>query len=228
MRIRNLALAVALIAALAGATVARAGDIVTVPTANQLRQGEVDIAYYYLGLDFPKQMPQHVNAETIYVGLTNEIELDAHRYDIDKGPDETIWIINYKLLNETLVTPDIVIGARDLTEKLSKTSYYLCAAKTLNPPKVGPPILPIVRLHLSVGTQDDSLLGEGRHEGLFGGVQVLFRMKPQIGLVALHDGTDLITGLTYKPGPAMPTIKGGTYGKHWWVGVSYTIEPLIK
>jgi hypothetical protein len=51
-----------------------AGDIVTMPTANQLHKGEVDLAYYYLSLDLPEGAPQHVNYQTVYVGFTDKFE----------------------------------------------------------------------------------------------------------------------------------------------------------
>jgi hypothetical protein len=95
----------------------------------------------------------------------------------------------------------------------------VAAAKTffLRSNQPGPPL---VRAHLAWGTADDTLLGETRHQGIFGGLQFLIR--PTIGLVAQHDGRDLITGVTYMPKGTDFTIKAGTYGSHEWVGVSWT------
>jgi len=42
--------------------------------------------------------------------------------------------------------------------------------------------------------------------------------------VALYDGADVITGVTFVPKPGWPTLKGGTFGGHWWVGTSYTLS----
>ena len=200
-----------------------AGDIVTVPTANQLKAGEFDVAGYYIGLDMPTGAPQHVTAETLYYGVTNDLEVDVHGYQVDKGKDYAVLIASYRLLAETATQPIVVIGGRNLTGTDSgggcdNRSYYLSAAKTLNPPGPGGPKWPIVRLHLSVGTADNTILGRNRHEGLFGGVQL--RLSPKIGLVALNDSRDLITGLTFDPIKEL-TIKGGTYGTHWWAGISY-------
>lgn len=205
------------------ASAALAGDIVTVPTANQLKAGEVDLAAYYLGLE---DMPiDYVRAQTLYVGVTDRIELDAHRYDVEGAPEQTIWNATYLARPEDAEGPAIVVGVRDLTSVYDNASFHVSAAKTLNPPVGGPPTEPIVRLHLSLGTEDNTLLGESRHEGLFGGVQALIRpMYPQLGLVALYDGRDIITGITYVPEPNWPTLKGGTFGEHWWVGVSYTFN----
>jgi len=206
------------------AGVARGADIVTVPTANQLKAGEVDVAVYYLGLDFPEPMPQFARVQTLYVGVTDRIEIDLHRYDLDGDPQpDTIWIMSALVLKEDSKTPALVVGARDLDEQLADTSYYLSLAKTLNPPQPGAaPTFPIWRLHLSVGDDDDSLLGETRHDGLFGGVQVL--VTPKLGVIALHDAQDLITGVTYTHDRNWPTLKAGTFGDHWWVGANYTFN----
>lgn len=203
-----------------------AADIVTVPTANQLKSGQFDAAFYYIGLDWQKPAPQNVMVQTVYLGLTDKIEVDLHRYDIDKAGQDTIINASYLLMSETMVMPDIVVGIRNATgtdvsgaPKSDKRSYYVAAAKTLKLPAGGPPALPIVRLHAGIGTKDYTLLGEDRHGGLFGGVQSL--LTPEIGAVVLHDSQDLITGLTYTPKNTRLTMKGGTFGDHWWVGLSW-------
>lgn len=202
-----------------------AADIVTVPTANQLKQGQVDAAFYYIGLDWSAP-PENVKVQTVYLGLSDRLELDLHRYDVDTAGSSTIVNATMLLMPETLVTPDVVIGGRNIgaTEvggdpRSDKTSWFVAAAKTLNLPAQGPPKIPIIRLHAGIGTKDYTLLGEDRHGGIFGGVQAL--LTPQIGAVALHDGQDLITGLTYSPEGTGFTLKGGTFGDHWWVGVSW-------
>ena len=221
---------------------AYAADIVTVPTANQLKQGQFDLAYYYIHLDNPPSAPddgnhfdqldespgapKNVQVQTAYVGLTDRIELDAHRYDIDKLGDATIINASFLLMKETLATPDIIVGARNIggtdvggVPNSDKRSWFVAAAKTLKLPQSGPPALPVIRLHAGLGTKDGTLLGEYRHNGLFGGVQVL--LAPQVGAVALYDGQDLITGLTFSPKATGLTLKGGTFGDHWWVGLSW-------
>ena len=222
--------AVLLLAFAAGMAVA--GDIVTVPTANQVKAGEVDLAVYYLGLD-NDSLPEFiqpldigfVRAQTAYIGVTDKLELDIHRYDVDVLGVKTIFNATWVLQQETLKRPIVVVGGRDLSREYAHASYFVSAAKTLNPPVGGPPTGPIVRLHLSLGTEDNTLLGEGRHEGIFGGVQAVLRpASPMVGAIALYDGTDVITGLTVVPEPGWPTLKGGTFGGHWWIGMSYTFN----
>jgi hypothetical protein len=226
-KMKTLYLMLALLFVLSLCVSSWAADIVSMPTANMVKAGEVDIADYYFFLDFPEPQPQFVRVQTLYAGLTDKLELDIHRYDLPEIAPEMLVIANYKILSENQKQPDLVIGAKDLAERAGhpamphKTSFYLSAAKTLNPPAPGmAPKLPIWRLHVSLGTEDPSLLGETRHEGIFGGIQTL--LTPQIGAIVLHDGRDLITGLTITPNKSWPTIKGGTFGDHTWIGISYT------
>lgn len=209
-----------------------AADIVTVPTANQLKAGEVDVAYYYLGLDLPSAAPQNLQAQTLYYGLTDKVEIDLHRYDPQGDKDKTSVIVNGSvlLLQESPKMPNVVVGVRNLTGEATtrapvnsdKVSLFVCAAKNVTPMLPEGPQLPLVRVHLGIGTEDWTLLGEKRHEGIFGGVQML--LQKEIGAVALYDGQDVITGITYTPGNKGVTVKGGTFGKHWWMGISYATK----
>ncbi len=213
-----------------------AADIVTVPTANQLKAGEVDLAAYYIGVDtdaliVPLQAlgVDNVRVQTVYVGITNQLELDVHRYDVDVpsflNGDTTIFNASYLILTEEAKRPNVVLGGRDLTSQFGHASWYAAAAKTLNPPVGGPPTGPIYRLHLGLGTEDNTLFAEPRHEGFFGGLQVcVVPTFPMVGAIALYDGQDIITGVTYTYKPTWPTVKGGTYGDHWWVGINYTFN----
>jgi hypothetical protein len=206
-------------------TAAFAEDIVTVPTANQLCAGQFDVAAYHIELDLDGPEGA-VGAQTLYAGLSNSLELDVHRYDVNlPGTDfdavTTIFNATYLVVREDATKPNVVIGGRDLSGELGHASWFVCSAKTLNPP-AGPPTGPIYRLHLSLGTEDNTLLGEPRHEGLFGGVQICVKpVFPQVGVVGLYDGQDVITGVTFTPTESSPTFKGGTFGDHWWVGISY-------
>ena len=220
-------LALVMIIMLTGAAVA--ADIVTVPTANQLGAGDVDVAYYYLGLDLPTGAPQFAQVQTLYLGLANDLELDVHRYRLDKAGSFIIFNGSLKLLDERKQFVDLVIGGRDVTSEMGSPSTpgpsgFICAAKTLNPPVGGPPKGPVYRLHLSVGTKDETLLGNARHNHIFGGLQMVVKFKPHIGVIALNDARDWITGVTFTPTPKWPTFKGGKFGKHWWVGTSYTFN----
>jgi|YNPNPStandDraft_1061719.scaffolds.fasta_scaffold00418_1 hypothetical protein len=218
---------ITLIAVIAGS--AMADDVVTMPTANQLKKGEVDLAAYYLALDNPSALPQNINYQTVYVGLTDNLEIDAHRADVDKDETATVLVATYKLLSETSTTPDLVVGCRNLAgtattlvpalrDKSKDRSYFIAGAKTLflNPTQPGPPL---VRLHLGLGTPDWTMFNDRRHDGVFGGAQML--VKPDLGFVLQYDGENVITGIAFSPKNSGLTIKGGTFGEHTWVGVAY-------
>jgi len=207
------------------ATAAMAADIVTVPTANQLGANQVDVAYYWINLDLPGGVPSELHFNTLYVGITDWLEIDAHRTKTGGGPSGTIWNATALVLKEDQQRPNVVVGGRNLEGQGCKTSWFISAAKTVLAPVGGPPSLqsPVVRLHLSLGTDDWTMFGEKRHQGLFGGVQSL--LDPRLGVVALYDGQDMIYALTYTHTPKWPTFKIGKLGKHEWVGVSYTFMP---
>ncbi len=217
------------VGALVLAAAALADDIVTMPTANQLKAREVDVAAYYLDLKMPSGAPQFVHYQTLYVGLTDMIELDFHRADVNRDAESVVTVLSLKLASEGPETPDFVLGVRnlfaqptthhpDFRSKTKRVSVFGTAAKTyfLKEGIQGPPLL---RVHVGVGTEDWTLLNEKRHEGPFGGVQAL--IVPTVGAVVQWDGRDWITALTFMPPSSGVTIKGGTYGDHRWVGVAY-------
>ncbi|MCX8052900.1 MAG: hypothetical protein N3B12_03760 [Armatimonadetes bacterium] len=209
-----------------------ADDIVTMPTANQLKAGELDVAAYYIDLDFPSQAPQFIQYQTLYLGLTDRFELDIHRASVDKDETSVVLVGSVKLLNETPTVPDLVFGVRNFNqaattlnpaarENSKDPSVFLSAAKTFffNPMIPGPPL---VRAHLSLGSADRTLFGEERHKGLFGGLQ--FLIAPWIGAVIENDGADTITGVTIMPPNTGLTIKGGTFGDHTWIGLAWRTD----
>jgi len=218
---------------------ARAGDIVTMPTANQLGAGEVDLAQYHIWFRYPpgSGAPTHAWFSTMYVGVTDRVEVDVWYINPNKQPSQTVINATGLLTSQRKGDyADVVVGIRDLGDSLERLfppagnhferSVFVAAAKTLNPPP-GPPTkhdMPIWRAHLGVGTSlglgtNLDRVGDG---GVFGGLQVL--VTPQIGAIALWDGTDDIIGLTYTRKPDWPTIKGGVFGDHWWIGVNYTFK----
>ena len=215
--------------ALVLATAVWADDIVTMPTANQLKAREVDVAAYYLDLKMPPGAPQFVHYQTLYVGLTDKLEVDFHRAQVNRDAESIVTVVTLKLVSEGPATPDVVVGIRNLfgetttfnpavRGKTGKKSVFAAAAKTyfLKPDVQGPPL---VRVHFALGTEDWSLMNEKRHDGAFVGLQAL--ITPTLGAVVQHDGRDWITCVTIMPAGSGLTIKGGTYGDHRWYGVAY-------
>ena len=141
-KLSYLVLAVLLCCCIAGA--ARAADIVTVPTANMVGAGNIDVAAYYIWVDESGLIApirhlgiNDVRVQTLYAGLTDRWELDLERFDVDLPDDvngvETIANLNYLALPETAKNPAVVVGGWDLSDQYGHASWYLCTAKTLEP-----------------------------------------------------------------------------------------------
>jgi len=221
-------LAALALAVCAGA--ALAGDIVSMPSANQVGPGEVDLAQYYIHFNYPYAgLPSHAYFSTMYVGVTDRVELDVWYIDANRAPNETILNATGLVLSERKGDQlDLVVGVRDMGDNLNLVGRgaFVAAAKTLNPP-AGPPTksdTPIWRLHFGLGTNLGLATNLDRiaKDGAFGGIQAL--VTPAIGVIALWDGTDDIIGVTYTPDPKGPTFKGGVFGDHLWVGLNYTFK----
>jgi hypothetical protein len=228
-----------LVAALVfAASVVSAYDIITVPTANLLKQGEIELAYYHAFLRGDNPKPEFMHVETLYVGVTDRLELDAHSYAIDNNDTSVIVIGNVKLLSESKDGADVVFGCKNMTatptvdnppfssvnyRKLSADqSYYLCAAKTfqLNNQPAGPPFL---RVQLSLGTPDWTIDLAKRHQGIFGGVQYV--ITPHIGVSVFDDSRNIITGICYFPTKSNLMLRAGTFASDWLLGIAYMWTP---
>jgi len=218
----QMACCLALALCLAVASAALAGDIVTLPTANQLKADQIELAYYRLDLNFRSPgAPSSAGLATAYWGITNRLELDAWWVHWNHGAGSDVAINpSFLVLPETVATPAVVVGAQDITGALptGKVSYYVAAAKNVfHDPKRR--FFPLIRLHGGVGTK--------MNNGFFGGVQAV--VTGRLGLIILNsrnpllDGNHWITGLSYTF-PRIPlVVKGGTLGRHAWIGAAYTL-----
>jgi hypothetical protein len=213
-----------------------ANDIVTMPTANLLKAGEIEVGGYYLKMDTPPGVTGCVKIETLYVGVTNQLEINAYNVNPDGDKQSTLFRINYKVLSEKACQPDVVIGVDNPFKESTtyakppyaplnyaslseKPSFYLCTAKTFPMTSKGF-AGPLVRVHLSAGTETYDILDSQRHSGIFGGLQ--FRITPQWGFVAEYDRRDLNTSLAYHVPGTQLALKVGTQGNIDWFGFAYT------
>lgn len=212
-------------------------DILTMPTANMLKQGELELSYYHIDLNTPIAQPQIIEVQCIYVGVKDWLELNAQRVAVDKDATSVVVSGNLRLLQESPTTPDVVFGCRNIgatpttnnppfstfnfRAKSANQSYYLCAAKTFffDHDNSGQPTPPLIRFHAGLGTADWTIGLEERHDGLFGGIQAV--ITPYLGAILLDDGRDLITGIAIAPGPPGLVIRAGGFGDRWYAGLAY-------
>ena len=105
------------------ASVVSAYDIITVPTADQLREGEIELAYYYAFLKYDDPNPEFIQVLTLYVGVTDRLELDAHMYAVNDNETSVFPIGNVKLLSEAEHGADLVFGCKNMIPKNAKSSH---------------------------------------------------------------------------------------------------------
>jgi len=212
---------------------ARGDDILAMPTANMLDRGQMEFAYYHVDLPAPHGGPENIEAQVLYAGLTDYIELYAQRIAIDKDVTSVVLNGDLRLMKETPTTPQMVIGCRNIgatpttnnppfgtinyRARSANQSYYFCTYRTFYLKDAGQP--PFIKLHACVGTSDWTLGLQRRHDGLFGGIQAL--ITPYLGVVALYDGADSITGVAIAPGPPGLAIRAGMFSDSFYVGVAY-------
>ena len=227
-------------ALLFAASVVSAYDVITVPTANQLKQGEIELAYYYAFLRKNDPEPEFMQIQTLYVGLTDRLELDAHRYAIDNDETSIILIGNVKLLSEGKHGADVVFGCKNMAgtptvdnppfspvnfrQLSTEQSYYLCAAKTFRlRENQGPARPPFLRVQLGLGSPDWTIGLAKRHQGIFGGLQYV--ITPNVLACVFDDSRNIVTAIGYVPPKTDLMIRAGTFGADWFLGLAYLWTP---
>lgn len=222
------------------ASVVSAYDVITVPTANQLKKGEIELAYYYAFLRYNDPKPEFMQIQTLYVGITDRFELDTHMYAVDSNRTSVILIGNVKLLSEKDNWADVVVGCKNMAgtptvdnpplcpvnyrQLSTEQSYYLCAAKTFQlGENRGPVRPPFLRVHVSLGSPDWTIDLDKRHQGIFGGLQYI--ITPNLGVFAFDDGRNIITAVGYRLPKTDLMLRAGTFGAHWFAGLAYAWTP---
>jgi len=208
--------------------------ILSCPTANQQKAGQIRLCFSAVDPhNSSPQAPSHVNCYRAYMGITDQVEIDAYvRAPNHARPSRTYWHATLLVLEEARANPAVVLGVSDIGRDWvysagaraghrAERAFFMAAAKTVNPPAGGQkPEFPIVRLHLGAGTE--------RHSGVFGGVQM--KLNPKVGAVVLllqddalfaPDDHDSIYALMYTPGPQWPTFRIAKCGQKDVIGLSY-------
>lgn len=186
---------VALIAAVGLAVPVFAGDIVAMPTGNMQAAGTAELNYIYWDAVTPGYTPpyltskelflggaSHANIYEAFVGVTDWLEIDGIHFDIPGGESYTEANVYLRLLKETAEHPSIILGATNITgadwvDGNDDVSPFVLGAYNIHVPEGCPSFNdPLVRLHMA--------WGDKFHDGLFGGVQMLF--TPRFGAAVFN------------------------------------------
>jgi len=186
----GLLLAVLITAAALCASQAFGDRLILTPTGNLLDQGEVRAEAAFGSPDAPTGLLTAGASERVYwanIGM-GRIEIEGARFEPEGGESLDILSAEVAVLPETLVTPAIGLGVRDITEETTDgRGYYVAITKTVPLTDVVPFFLHDVKVHAGYGV--DGL------NGAFGGVQVGLPLK--LTLYAEHDSENFNAALSW-------------------------------
>ncbi len=188
---------------LAAPSVNGSTGLINNPSADVLREGEFSLGYYHL-----KDGGVGIFNTNVLPKL--ELGVAGFRYD---GQDNNNYInAKFSVLPETVLSPGLALGVEDISGS-SKRSAYAVASKAL---PLG------FRIHAGVG--------DGRFNGVFGGIEKTINPVsiitgnnafPATTLIAEYDGKNMNYGARMSIVPGLK-LDAGWRNHDGYFGVSYT------
>ena len=190
------------VSAEAAPTVTGSTGMTYVPTADVLRDGHFSLGYHHV---------EDAEAVSIGYGMSNAWEISASSFDHDRRGRDLYLNTKVSLLSEDVMYPGIAIGMEDILDEEERT-YYAVASKAL---PFG------LRIHVGIG--------DGRYEGVFGGIEKTFNplgvtgraIFPATTLSAEYDGEEMIYGLRLAIVPGLKAHAAWRDGDTY-VGLTFT------
>lgn len=178
------------------------GQINTV-SADTLKQGEVALGYYNL---------ENGAVGNLNIGLIKNVEIGGSFYDPDAGSRQNRLNVKWSIAPETIATPGVAVGMEDITGESARTGYVV-ASKGL---PMG------FRVHYGIGN--------GRYDGIFGGIEKTFNpigvtgsnTFPATTLIAEYDGNDVNVGARLAVVSGIKIDAGLKNMKDFYVGFNLT------
>ena len=189
-------------AAQAAPTVTGSTGMLYTPTADVLRDGHFSLGYHHL---------DDSDAYTVGYGMSNAWEISAATFDYDGGGSDLYLNTKISLMSENVARPGIALGMEDAFDERERT-FYAVASKTL---PLG------IRVHAGIG--------DGRFDGVFGGIEKTFNpigvtgssIFPATMLSAEYDGDEMIYGLRLAIVPGLKAHAAWRDGDTY-VGLTFT------
>ena len=187
----------------AAPTVTGSTGMLYTPTADVLRDGHFSLGYHHL---------EDGDAYTVGYGMSNAWEISAATIDYNGDHGRDLYLnTKFSLMSENVVRPGIAIGMEDALDEYDRT-FYAVASKTL---PLG------LRIHAGVG--------DGRFDGVFGGIEKTFNplgvtgssIFPATTLSAEYDGKEMIYGLRLAIVPGLKAHAAWRDGDTY-VGLTFT------
>lgn len=189
-------------AAQAAPTITGSTGMLYTPTADVLRDGHFSLGYHHL---------DDGDAYTVGYGLSNAWEISTATLDYSDHGSDLYLNTKFSLMSENIARPGIAIGMEDALDEHERTVYAV-ASKAL---PLG------IRLHAGIG--------DGRFDGVFGGIEKTFNplgitgnsIFPATTLSAEYDGKEMIYGLRLAIVPGLKAHAAWRDGDTY-VGLTFT------
>ena len=187
----------------AAPTVTGSTGMLYTPTADVLRDGHFSLGYHHL---------EDGDAYTVGYGMSNAWEISAATVDYNGDHGRDLYLnTKFSLMSENVVRPGIAIGMEDALDEYDRT-FYAVASKAL---PLG------LRIHAGIG--------DGRFDGVFGGIEKTFNplgvtgssIFPATTLSAEYDGKEMIYGLRLAIVPGLKAHAAWRDGDTY-VGLTFT------
>jgi hypothetical protein len=159
------------------ATASFAGDLVGMPTGNQVAKGKFEYNYIFLDLDTPPGAPDFLQIHEFFFGATDRLEVDVDVFHLEMNSAKAEVNPYLTIFKETDDQPSFIVGVYNLFREDmpagNKISPFFVSAYNVRTPTGTPKLSdPLIRGHFGWGT--------GQHDSdFFGGVQ--FLVHPKIG-----------------------------------------------
>lgn len=183
-------------------TITGSTGMIYTPTADVLRDGNFSLGYHHI---------DDAKTYTVGYGLSDAWEISASTFDYDHRSNDFYLNTKFSLMSENVLRPGIAVGVEDAFDESDRT-FYAVASKAL---PLG------FRVHAGVG--------DGRFDGVFGGIEKTFNplgitgssIFPATTLSAEYDGSKMVYGIRLAIVPGLKA-QVAWRGSDTYVGMTFT------
>lgn len=178
--------------------------LINTPSADVVREGGFSLGYDRL---------QQGDALNFNLGIMRNVEIGISSFDPERGARLNRLNAKWNMIPETVVTPGLAVGVEDINDRGQRSAYI-----------VGSKALPLgFRVHYG--------LGDGRYNGVFGGIEKTINPLgvltgsntfPATTLIAEYDGDDFNVGARLALASGVKIDAGWQDMKDFYIGFNIT------
>ncbi|HWR56406.1 MAG TPA: YjbH domain-containing protein [Negativicutes bacterium] len=178
--------------------------LINTPSADVVQNEDFSLGYNHL---------KQGEVLNFNIGIMKNVEMGISSFDPEAGSRQNRLNAKWNVIPETVVTPGLAVGVEDISDRGQRSAYI-----------VGSKALPLgVRVHYG--------LGDGRYDGVFGGIEKTINPLgvltgdnafPATTLIAEYDGDDFNVGARLSLVSGVKIDAGWQDMKDFYVGFSIT------